>query len=155
MFRHKGKQRPTRSTPLFGLAAAASFSLSAILIRKGLATGAPPLVGLWIGFTVSLLIYMPGFVSGIRRATPGEMAVGSSVFQVLAGVAITLAMWFRYIAMYTVPIGVVTALGRLNIPIILIVSPWLFKAKIDATSPRVWLGSILIVGGATMIVFLA
>lgn len=155
MFPRRGKQSAIRSTPLFGLAAAASFSLSAILIRAGLATGAPPLVGLWIGFTVSLLVYMPGFASGIRRAAPGKIAVASYAFQVLAGVAITLAMWFRYIAMYTVPIGVVTALGRLNIPIILIVSPWLFKARIDATSPRLWLGSILIVAGATIIVFLA
>lgn len=155
MSQPESKQRTSRGTPLFGLAAAASFSLSAILIRAGLATGAPPLVGLWIGFTISLLVYIPGFVASIRRAPPVDRALRGYMFQILAGVAITLAMWFRYIAMYTVPIGVVTALGRLNIPIILLVSPWLFKARIDATSPRLWLGSILIVGGATIIVFLA
>ena len=155
MSQPESKQRTSRGTPLFGLAAAASFSLSAILIRPGLATGAPPLVGLWIGFTMSLLVYIPGFVASIRRAPPVDRALRGYMFQILAGVAITLAMWCRYIAMYTVPIGVVTALGRLNIPIILLVSPWLFKARIDATSPRLWLGSILIVGGATIIVFLA
>ena len=150
------KERSTQGNPMFGLAAAGSFSVSAVLIRSGLATGAGSLPGLWVGFLVAFAIY--AVVFSVTRDHPGKpvnaVQMQAYLIQILAGAAMAFGMWFRYIAMNTVPIGVVTALGRLNIPLILIVSPWILKTRLDAPNLAVWLGSLLIIGGATLIVFL-
>jgi len=152
--RPSDKKLIPRGNPMFGLAAAGSFSVSAVLIRSGLATGTGSLVGLWIGFMVAFAIYGTAFsVTRTHLAQPAN-AMQAYVIQVLAGLAMAFGMWFRYIAMNTVPVGVVTALGRVNIPLILIVSPWLLKTRLDAPNLAVWSGSLLIIGGATMIVFL-
>jgi len=100
-----------------------------------------------------LAVYVPLYAIQ-RRNLPAVTKPGRGyLLQVLAGVAIAFGMWFRYIAMNTVPVGFVTALGRLNIPIILILSPIFLKARIDATSLRLWAGSLLIVGGAVVVIF--
>ncbi len=154
MFQPKNATNRSPGNPLFGLAAAGSFSVSAVLIRSGLNTGATPLSGLWIGFAFALSIYIPAYLISRKKNRPLDKPTRAIWLQISAGVAIAFGMWFRYIAMNTVPIGAVTALGRLNIPLILLLSPLFLKTRLDATSPRLWLGSLLIVGGATVIVLL-
>ena len=154
MFQQKNEKNKQLGNPLFGLAAAGSFSVSAVLIRSGLNTGATSLSGLWIGFAFALLIYIPAYLLNRRKNPPLDNPSSAIWLQIAAGIAIAFGMWFRYIAMNTVPIGAVTALGRLNIPLILLLSPLFLKSRLDATSPRLWIGSLLIIGGATVIVFM-
>lgn len=154
-----GTRRDTRTiegggTPWFGLASALSFSLSAMVIRLGVDTGTPPIVGLWIGFASAWVLFVPaGYIAARRNGDARNPVSPRLIYQVLAAVFITIGMWLRYVATRTVPIAVVTALARLNIPFILLVSPLFLKTRLDATSTRLWIGAILIVGGATLMVF--
>lgn len=153
MSRLKNADHEEIGTPLFGLAAAGSFSISAVFIRAGLATGVSPVAGLWIGFLLALAVYLPFFLIRRRSFPTSNISNSTYLVQVLAGLAITLGMWSRYLAMQSVPVGVVTALGRINIPLILLLSPIFYKSRIDATSPRLWIGSLLIIGGTTVIIY--
>lgn len=150
-----------KGTPIFGFGAAAAFSVSAAFIRTGLNTGIPPLVGLLIGFVTALLCYIPlrikqyiGHRGKSERAVGNRAVAGAYILQISAGVAIALAMWFRYIATATVPIAVVTALGRVNIPTILVLSPIVLKTPIDTTSLRLWGGASAVLVGTGMLAFL-
>ncbi len=157
------KGQVAKGTPLYGIGAAASFSISAAFIRSGLVAGAPPLVGLLIGFLTALLFYLLVSLGQRLRSPvlPDSPAPATAptmgrvyVLQIAAGVAIALAMWFRYIATATVPIAVVTALGRVNIPTILILSPLVLKTPIDTTSLRLWGGATAVLLGTGMLAFL-
>ena len=138
---------------VFGLLSAFSFSLSAVFIRMGLNSGTAPIVGLWVGLVVAAILFLPWARRAARRGESkrGSIDARTIVFEVAAATFITIGMWLRYVATQTVPVGVVTALARLNIPLILIVSPLFLRTKKDAATLRLWMGSILIIGGATLI----
>jgi drug/metabolite transporter (DMT)-like permease len=141
-------------TPLFGLLSAVSFSFSAVFIRMGIDTGTPPIVGLWIGFVCAAILFAPLAWQARRRET-AKVQFGLDIlsYEIMAAIFITVGMWLRYVATRTVPVGVVTALARLNIPIILIFAPLFLRNKKDSATLRLWIGSVLVIAGATLVVF--
>lgn len=75
------------------------------------------------------------------------------MIQLLAGLLIGLGTWARYIAMDLTEIGVVLALGRVNTPLVLLLSPLLFGRKKEPVTLTVWLGAGLIILGSLFLIF--
>ncbi|HEX6306479.1 MAG TPA: EamA family transporter [Anaerolineales bacterium] len=138
---------------LYGLATAVSFSISPIFIRRGLEGLESPLLGVTIGMLASTLAY--GFVLILRRdRSAGEPVPWQALaFQFLAGVLVGLSTWARWLALDTAPVGVVLALGRLNVPVVILLSPIFIGQHLERVNLRVWLGAGLIVAGSLILTF--
>jgi len=72
---------------------------------------------------------------------------------VIAGIFVGLSTWMRWIALDLAPVGVVLALGRLNIPTVLITAPLLVGRKMEHVTPRIWVGACLIIFGSLIIIY--
>ena len=131
----------------FGLGTALAFPISPVFVRLGLANRHTPAIGLAVGITAAWLAYVAVLAlvdpaaltvrpTGLRRALRWESA---------AAVSIVAGTWMRYVAMDLAPLAFVSALGRVNILVIL-----LLAAK--SVTWRVWLGAALIIIGSVLLV---
>lgn len=132
----------------FGLATAMAFSISPIFVRKGMAEGFSAGIGLTVGVTAAALTYALILLFVDRAALDVRRLPGASpaVWEFAAAVAIVTGTWLRYRAMALIPLAIVSALGRVNILVILL----LVRRSV---SPRVWLGATLIIAGAVLLSF--
>jgi uncharacterized membrane protein len=136
-----------------GLGIALCFAISAIFVRNGLAGLASPLLGVTLGIIAAVLAYWPWLFWLRRRQRFGPLTVAGVGFQILAGVLIGVGTWARYIATDLTEVGVVLALGRINTPLVLLLSPWFFGYRQEPVTLRVWIGAGLIVLGSLVLTF--
>ena len=61
----------------------------------------------------------------------------------------------RWIALNTAPVAVVLALGRLNVPVVILLSPLLVGRLQERVTTRVWLGAALIITGSLILNYYA
>jgi len=136
---------------LFGLGTALSFSISPIFIRHGLADLPSPLLGVTVGMVASTLAF--GVLLLFRRNhAPGEpIPRRALMLQLAAGILVGLSTWARWLALDMAPVGVVLALGRLNVPVVILLSPLLVGQHLERVNLRVWLGAGLIVIGSLVL----
>jgi uncharacterized membrane protein len=140
---------------LFGLGTALCFAISAIFIRAGLEDLPSPLLGVTVGMVVTATVY--GFILLLRggRSRLGPVSHDVIVFQLTAAVLVGLSTWARWIALDMAPLAVVMALGRLNVPVVILLSPLLVGRQLERVTPRVWLGAALIIIGSLILNFYA
>lgn len=138
---------------LFGLGTALCFAISPIFIRGGLAELPSPLLGVTIGMAISALTY--GLLLLLRREPLHQSAIprDAVVFQLAAGAFVGLSTWARWIALGLTPVAVVLALGRLNVPIVIVLSLLLVGQKAENVTGRIIVGATLIVVGSLMLIF--
>ncbi|MFN2218480.1 MAG: EamA family transporter [Anaerolineae bacterium] len=136
---------------LFGIGTAICFSISAIFIRNGLEDLPSPLLGVTVGMVITSIAY--GIVLLARRKEIRQRSIprDASLWQMAAGVTVGLSTWARWIALDIAPVAVVLALGRLNVPVVILLAPLLVGRKAERVTPRVWLGAALIVAGAVIL----
>jgi drug/metabolite transporter (DMT)-like permease len=133
---------------LFGLATAMAFSISPIFVRKGMAEGFSAEIGLTVGVTAAALTYALILFLVDRpaldvRRLPGWNPV---LWELAAAVAIATGTWLRYRAMALIPLAIVSALGRVNILVILLLAR-------RSVTPKTWLGGVLIIAGTMLLSF--
>lgn len=138
---------------LFGLGTALCFALSAIFIRGGLEDLPSPLLGVTAGMVIAAGAY--GILLWFRRRQIHQERIprDALLFQLGAGVLVGLSTWARWIALDMAPVAVVLSLGRLNVPVVILLSPLLVGRKQERVTARVWLGAGLIVAGAVLLNF--
>ncbi|MEM7114637.1 MAG: DMT family transporter [Chloroflexota bacterium] len=139
---------------LYGLGTAVCFAGSSIFIRYGLELLASPLLGVTIGMLVATVIYAVMFRA--RMATSNERITLASPdvrLQIVAGVLVAVATWWRWIAIDLTPIAIVISLSRLSIPTVLILSPLIIGQKYEQVNRRIWLGAAVIIVGAMILTF--
>ena len=138
---------------IYGLAVAICFSISPIFIRAGLDDLPSPLLGVTIGMIISAVAY--GILILIRREPVSDRTptLDSILFQIAAGILVGLSTWMRWIALDTAPVAVVLALGRLNVPVVILVSLVLIGQEIEQVTFKVVLGAALIVVGSLILIF--
>lgn len=138
---------------LYGLGTAVCFSFSAIFIRAGLEELPSPLLGVTVGMLISALAY--GVILFFRRGktTGGPILYNALIFQIFAGVFVGLSTWIRWIALDMAPVGIVLSLGRLNVPVVLLVAPLLVGRQLEQVTPRIWIGATLTIVGSLLLVF--
>ncbi len=137
---------------LFGLGTAVCFAISPIFIRGGLEGLPSPLLGVTVGMIACVVAY--GFLLPLGRRSPEKRLRldGAFGFQLLAGAMVGLSTWARWIALDLAPVGVVLALGRLSMPLVLLLAPVLIGAHLEQVTPRIWLGAALIVVGSLLLI---
>jgi drug/metabolite transporter (DMT)-like permease len=138
---------------LFGLGVAVCFSISPIFIRGGLRDLNSPLLGVTIGMGFSALAYGITLLFRRRSIQQGPITRDAVWFQLAASVFVGVSTWTRWIALDLAPVGVVLALGRLNVPVVLLITPMLVGKAAENVTLRVWLGALLIVAGSLILNF--
>jgi uncharacterized membrane protein len=140
---------------LFGLGTALCFAIAAIFIRAGLEDLPSPLLGVTVGMVVTATVY--GLILLFRPGRPGPGPISRDVlfFQLTAAVLVGLSTWARWIALDMAPLAVVMALGRLNVPVVILLSPLLVGRHLERVTARVWLGAALIIIGSLILNFYA
>ncbi len=138
---------------LFGLGTAMCFASSSIFIRGGLKDLPSPLLGVTVGMVITASAY--GTMLFFRRGQirQGPISWDPMFFQLAAGIFVGLATWARWIALDMAPVAVVLALGRMNVPVVILLSPLLVGRKQERVTTRVWLGAGLIVAGSVILNF--
>lgn len=138
---------------LFGIGTAVCFAVSAIFIRSGLEGLPSPLLGVTVGMVITAISY--GVLLLFRRGQiqQGTIPRDAFLFQVAAGAAVGLSTWARWIALTMAPVAVVMTLGRLNVPVVLLLAPLLVGRKAERVTIRVWVGAGLIIAGALLLNF--
>jgi drug/metabolite transporter (DMT)-like permease len=138
---------------LFGLGVAVCFSISAIFIRGGLEDLPSPLLGVTIGMVVTAAAYGIALLFRGSRTRQGPVSRDTAFFQLAAGVFVGLATWARWVALDMSPVAVVLSVGRVNVPVVILVAPLLVGRKQERVTGRVWLGAGLIVAGSLVLNF--
>ena len=136
---------------MYGLGTALCFSISPIFIRNGLKGLNSPLLGVTIGMVVSTLAF--GLALFFRKGSSSRAPIPRSamVIQLVAGVLVGLSTWARWFALDLAPVGVVLALGRLNVPVVVFLSPVLVGKQLEPVNWKVWLGAGLILAGSIVL----
>ncbi len=133
---------------VFGIAAGLANGISAVLIRKGVGDIAQPLVGAVLSMlagTIGLFI-LGG--SGIRSSLV-ESKKGI-IFFVFSGLAAAGGIACNYLSLSLAPVVIVSPLASIN-PLFTLLWSWLFLGHMEKITPKLILGSILIVGGTILI----
>lgn len=137
---------------LYGLGAALCWSVSPIFIRQGLRQLPSPLLGLTFGLVPCVIAYAAGML--LRRNTvtvpPSPATLG---LKIVAGALVGLSQWGRWTALKLAPVGVVLALTQTSVPVVVILSPLVVGRHLERVTPRVWLGALVIVGGALILIW--
>ena len=138
---------------LYGLGVAVCFSVSPIFIRAGLEILDSPLLGVTIGMSVSAIAYGVVLIFRRDRIQRRNVSRDAALSQLAAGFFVGVSTWMRWIALDLAPVGVVMALGRMNVPVVLLLSPILVSRSQERVTLQVWLGAGLIVAGSLLLIF--
>lgn len=145
---------------LYGIATAACWATSPILIREGLVGLPSPLWGVTVGLAVAAL----GFALWLWLKRPRPLPRGSRWsgldpmikvaigFQVLAGLASGLGSVARTIAIDVAPVVVVVPLVQ-TASLWTIVFAWLLLGRhVERVTPKLVFGAVLVVAGAALVI---
>ncbi len=138
---------------IFGLGTALCFSISPIFIRGGLKDLPSPLLGVTMGMGLSALAYGVTLLFRRKQLISEPITTDALFFQLVASVFVGLSTWTRWIAFDKAPVGVVLSLGRLNVPVVILLTPLLVGNAQENVTPRVWLGAAMIVVGSVILNF--
>jgi uncharacterized membrane protein len=136
---------------LYGLGTALCFAVSAIFIRGGLKELPSPLLGVTVGMVLTASAYGIVLLFRRRQIRQGPIPRDAMFFQLGAGALVGLSTWARWIALDMAPVAVVLSLGRLNVPVVILLSPLLVGRRQERVTAWVWLGAGLIVAGSVLL----
>lgn len=145
-----------RAGVVAGLATAACWSSSPVLIRRGLVGLPSPVAAAAIGMLACALLYWLVVVLTARRARRGAVSQRTRQLLLAAGIAVSLSIWMQWTAFDLAPIASVLAVLQLT-PVTVV----LLAARIggDVLTPtakrRVWMGTALTVAGSLVLVSVA
>lgn len=140
---------------LFGLGTAVCFAISPVFIRAGLEGLPSPLLGVTIGMIVCVVAYGATLLVRRRQSVTPSVSVprAALALQIVAGMLVGLSTWARWLALDLAPVAVVIALGRLNVPLVLVLAPLMLGRRLEPVTLRVWLGAGLIIAGSLVLIF--
>ena len=137
-----------------GLSAALCWAISPIFIRFGLQGLPSPLLGVTVGVSASAIGY--GVILLWQRERWHSVPITREVwmFKLLAGFLVGLSTWMRWIALDLAPVAVVLALTMISTPLVLLLSPIVSGRHLERVTVTLWVGAILILGGALLLTFI-
>lgn len=138
------------SDALPGLACALMWAISPVFTLEGLDGLDSPLLGVTLGMVASVAAYGV-FLIG-RPLRRDAIARDTLVFKALAGVAVALATWWRWLAIDGADVAVVLSLALVSVPIVLFLSPLLVGRHLERVTRTVWIGAGLVVAGALTLI---
>jgi drug/metabolite transporter (DMT)-like permease len=143
--------RPPVADAIFGICTALCWSASPVMIKHGLRGVPSPLLGVTIGMICALAVYGAALVVTGRRLRLAARGRAMAL-QLLAGLFVGLSVWSRWTALDSASVGVVLALSLLAVPVVVGLSPIVVGRHLERITPRILLGSALVVVGALALV---
>jgi drug/metabolite transporter (DMT)-like permease len=137
---------------LMGLAAAICWSISPIFIRQGLETLDSTIIGVTVGVVASVLGYAVVLAVRHMRAPVTFGGADALTFKIIAGVLVGLSTWVRWVALDLTTVAAVLALSLVSVPVVNIVSPLFVGQHVENINLQVWIGSLIIIGGALILI---
>ena len=132
----------------FGIGAALAYGTSSVLIKQGLTNLAPPLVGVAVALLSGTLVFLIIGAGDLRASlAQNRKAVG---FLLLAGLAASLGTMSSFFALSLAPVVTVSPLQNTS-PLFAMLWSYLFLRRLERITPRLILGSILVVFGVILI----
>ncbi len=133
----------------FGIGAALAYAISSVLIRQGLADLAPPLVGAAVGLLSGTLALA---IIGTRNLGGAKLVQNkrSIVFLLISGVAASLGVVSSFFALSLAPVVLVSPLQSTS-PLFTLLLSYLFLSHLERITPKLIMGSILVVLGAILL----
>ncbi len=132
----------------FSVGAAISWAVATILIRKGITDLASPLIGATISLFFGTL-----FMAGLSLRSPAlpiphrrEAVLLFLVSGLLSGSGVAA----NYYALQVAPVVLVAPVTSI-FPLVTLICAQLFLQRWETVSLRVWLGTILVVGGVVLV----
>lgn len=132
----------------FGIGAAMAYGTSSVLIRKGTTTMTPPLVGAAVSLlagTLTLLIFKAGELKS--SLSQSRKATG---FLLLSGITAGLGILSSFFALSQAPVVIVSPIQSTS-PLFALVWSALFLRRLEKITPRLIIGSILVMLGIVLI----
>lgn len=126
------------------LGAAVAYGTAPLFVRVGVLEAGSPIVGALISYLFGLVVYAALFVAAERSLQPLRMGRLSVGLFVLAGILINLAQLFRYLALGTAAVSVVTPVIATS-PIFALLFSFAFVRRLETFSWRVVLAGGLAV----------
>ncbi len=132
----------------FGIGAALAYGASSVLIRQGIGGLAPPLVGAAIALLSGTLALAVMGARGVRASlAQNRKSIG---FLLLSGTAAACGIMSSFFALSLAPVVVVSPLQSTN-PLFALLWSYLFLGRLEKITPRLVLGTILVVGGVNLV----
>jgi uncharacterized membrane protein len=142
------------SASWLGLGAAFFWAVSPIFTRLGLQGLPSPLLGVTVGVTASALGYAVVLLWQRERWQGQPITNEAWTYKLIAGVLVGLSTWMRWVALDLAPVAVVLALLMISTPLVIILSPLISGSHLERMTRVLWMGTILILGGALLLVFI-
>jgi drug/metabolite transporter (DMT)-like permease len=137
----------------FGLATAFLWALSPVFTVEGLDELDSPLLGVTVGLVFSVLAYaLLLSAAPRRRPSARDLPREGVALKTISGVLVALSIWGRWIALDTADVGVVLALNLLAVPTVLLLAPVIAGRHLERVDTRIWLGAVLVVAGALVLI---
>jgi drug/metabolite transporter (DMT)-like permease len=152
-----GIERSRMAGYLYGVATAACWATSPILIRKGLVGLPSPLWGVAIGLAVAALgfglwLWLGQPQPRLRRTRLDRMIKVAIGFQILAGLASGLGSVARTIAIDVAPVVVVVPLVQTASLWTIVFASLLLGRHAERVTPKLVLGAVFVVAGAALVI---
>ena len=137
------------TNPALALVATVCFSISPIFVRWGLDEFDHPLLGLAVGMAVTA----PAMHVSSRLITGQWVKVPRGVrrWLVSGGLAAAIALTAQWTAFALIPVGAAISLQQLSTPVVLFVGPLLLSAPAERTTPRLLVGTALVIAGSIVV----
>lgn len=138
-----------------GLATSLCWSISPVLIRRGLEGLPSPVAGAAFGMVASAAVYGLAVVVTGRGRQRLEVGLPTRRLLVWAGIAVSLSIWMQWTAFALAPIAVVLGLLQLTPLLVVALAVFVGVDALDRTQRRrVWTGAVVTVAGSSLLVLL-
>jgi uncharacterized membrane protein len=138
-----------------GLSAALCWAISPIFIRAGLKELPSPLLGVTVGAAASALGYGIILLWQKLQGMKLEATNDAWLFKIMAGILVGLSTWMRWIALDLAPVAVVLAISMVSTPVVILLSPYVAGKHLERVTVTLWMGAVLILGGALLLTFIS
>ena len=134
------------------LGAPICWSISPILIRRGLEGLDSPLLGVTVGITASVLAYgVLLFMRGLEKSF-ATLSSEALTLKIIAGVLVGLSTWARWLALDLTAVATVLALSLASVPTVNLLTPLMVERHVEQVTLAVWIGSALIILGSLVLI---
>ncbi len=134
---------------VLGISAALAYGLSSVLIRQGVSGMAPPLVGASVSLLSGTLTLA---VVGARDFKANLSKKRAIIMLLISGIAAALGVISNFFALSMAPVVIVSPLQSTS-PLFALLLSNLFLSHLEKITPRLIVGSVLVVGGIILITF--
>lgn len=136
----------------FGLGTACMWAVSPVLTVQGLDGLHSPLLGVTLGMTASAAAYAVLLAAWRPPVRIGDIAPAGLAIKLAAALLVAFSTWGRWLALDLVAVAVVLGLSLVSVPVVLLVAPAVAGRHLERVNRQVWLGSLLVVAGALVLI---